>query len=122
MNTWDVPSDSNPTLIYSVTERPDTQKGGTYLHCTCPAWPGAVQKGGCKHVKRVASNERRTTGLGVSHRAIPSGYSCGDCNLADGRALQFDTMTDLDRHIERHHGKASEADRIAAERILGYAL
>lgn len=48
-----VPSDFSPTVTYTVTVRPDTKNGGTYLHCDCPAWPRSVAKGGCKHVIRV---------------------------------------------------------------------
>lgn len=51
--TFAAASDSNPNLTYTVTVRPDTQNGGTYLHCTCPSWPRSVSKGGCKHVLRI---------------------------------------------------------------------
>lgn len=36
---------------YRVTERVDTVKGGTYVHCNCPGWGFAKGKGkDCTHV------------------------------------------------------------------------
>lgn len=45
---------------YTVEERPDTVNGGTYLWCSCPAWPFQRGKGNdCKHVRLAAAKRSR---------------------------------------------------------------
>jgi len=51
LQTWEVPSASDPQAYYTVTEKPDTRSGGSYFHCTCPSWATMIRKGGCKHIK-----------------------------------------------------------------------
>jgi len=44
--------------VYTVTEKPDSMKGGWYWHCTCQGWLPAYRNGNrCKHIKSVMSTQ-----------------------------------------------------------------
>lgn len=54
---WYVPSASGG-VAHTVTLRPDTRFGGTYLHCDCLGWGPQRGKGkDCRHVTAVKNGE-----------------------------------------------------------------
>jgi hypothetical protein len=50
--TWDILGSSR---TWTVEERTDTRKGGTYLYCACPAWKYHGQS--CKHTDAASAEK-----------------------------------------------------------------
>lgn len=102
--TWDIPSSTDPSTRYSVTERDDTVHGGTYLHCVCKGWGPARGKGrDCRHVASVRLAEGIADDAALrDNRARAVGYANDAAAVAStGKAKAPDTRIFAGENMKR---------------------